>query len=82
MTDDPTSKLAPIPPDYPPVFKESRLLTDDELAKSREAALANWDRKTDLWLFGYGSLIWNPGLPTVETVPAKVHGYHRGLYLW
>jgi glutathione-specific gamma-glutamylcyclotransferase len=78
----PVPPVAPIPPDYPPVFNESRLLTDEELAKSREAALANWDRKTDLWLFGYGSLIWNPGLPTVETVPAKVHGYHRGLYLW
>ena len=43
---------------------------------------AHWDRKTDLWLFGYGSLIWNPGLPTVEAVRSKVHGYHRGLYLW
>jgi cation transport protein ChaC len=73
---------SPIPDDYPPVFAESRLLTDEELAASREKALAHWDRKTDLWLFGYGSLIWNPGLPAVETVRSKVHGYHRGLYLW
>lgn len=76
MTDD------PLPADYPPAFIESRLLTDDELAASRDAALAGWDRTSDLWLFGYGSLIWNPGLPTVEAVPAKVHGFHRGLYLW
>jgi cation transport protein ChaC len=68
--------------DYPPVFAESRMLTDAELLASREKALAHWDRKTDLWLFGYGSLIWNPGLPAVETVRSKVHGYHRGLYLW
>jgi cation transport protein ChaC len=73
---------AQIPDDYPPVFEESRLLTDEELTASREKALAHWDRKTDLWLFGYGSLIWNPGLPAVETVRSKVHGYHRGLYLW
>lgn len=71
-----------IPDHYPPVFEESRLLTDEELAASREKALAQWDRKTDLWLFGYGSLIWNPGLPTVEASRSKVHGYHRGLYLW
>ena len=73
---------AQIPDDYPPVFGESRLLTDEELAASREKALTHWDRKSDLWLFGYGSLIWNPGLPAVETVRSKVHGYHRGLYLW
>jgi glutathione-specific gamma-glutamylcyclotransferase len=68
--------------DYPPMLGESRLLTDEELAVSREAMLKDWDRKTDLWLFGYGSLIWNPGLPTVEAVRSRVHGYHRGLYLW
>ena len=85
MTDDPSplpELSAAIPHDYPPVFGESRLLTDEELVASREKALVHWDRKTDLWLFGYGSLIWNPGLPAVETVRSKVHGYHRGLYLW
>ena len=85
MTDDPSplpELSAAIPDDYPPVFGESRLLTDEELVASREKALVHWDRKTDLWLFGYGSLIWNPGLPAVETVRSKVHGYHRGLYLW
>lgn len=67
---------------YPPKLGESRLLTDDELRVSLDCALAQRERETDLWLFGYGSLIWNPGLPTVENVRARVHGYHRGLYLW
>jgi cation transport protein ChaC len=74
--------LAPVSEGYPPKLVDSPLLTDDELAASREHALRNWDRESDLWLFGYGSLIWNPGLPTVEAVRSKVHGYHRGLYLW
>jgi cation transport protein ChaC len=69
-------------PDYPPELGESRLLTDDELRASLESTLRDWDRTSDLWLFGYGSLIWNPGLPTVEALRSKVHGYHRGLYLW
>lgn len=69
-------------PDYPPALGESALLTDEELSASRDAALVHWDRTSDLWLFGYGSLIWNPGLPTIEAVRGKVHGYHRGLYLW
>jgi cation transport protein ChaC len=69
-------------PGYPPVLGESRLLSEDELRASLTATLANWDGTSDLWLFGYGSLIWNPGLPTVEAMRSRVHGYHRGLYLW
>jgi cation transport protein ChaC len=69
-------------PDYPPALGESRLLTDEELRASLDCTLRDWDRQSDLWLFGYGSLIWNPGLPTVEATRSKVHGYHRGLYLW
>ncbi|WP_437883819.1 gamma-glutamylcyclotransferase [Pseudomonas sp. LRF_L74] len=34
------------------------------------------------WLFAYGSLIWRPECPSVEVRRARLHGYHRGLYLW
>lgn len=30
-----------------------------------------------LWVFGYASLMWNPGFPVSETVLATLHGYHR-----
>ncbi len=29
------------------------------------------------WVFGYGSLIWNPGFAHVERRPARLGGYHR-----
>ena len=29
------------------------------------------------WVFGHGSLFWNPGLTPVETVRATLPGYHR-----
>lgn len=73
---------ATCPPAYPPPIGEGRLLTEDELAASLAHTLLDWDGKQDLWLFGYGSLIWNTGLPTIDAVCGKVHGYHRGLYLW
>jgi cation transport protein ChaC len=72
----------PACPGYPPALGQSRLLTDDELRASLGRALAGRNPADDLWLFGYGSLIWNPGLPTLEALRSRVHGYHRGLYLW
>jgi cation transport protein ChaC len=35
----------------------------------------------DFWVFGYGSLMWNPGFDHVETVRARVSGYRRSLCL-
>ncbi len=34
---------------------------------------------TDLWVFGYASLIWQPGFAFVERVKARLGGYHRAL---
>jgi cation transport protein ChaC len=30
-----------------------------------------------LWVFGYGSLIWNPEFPVAERIVARVEGWHR-----
>ena len=36
----------------------------------------------DLWVFGYGSLMWNPGFKVRQAAPARLYGYHRRLCLW
>lgn len=36
----------------------------------------------DVWIFGYGSLIWNPMVVHTERRLATLHGYHRGFYLY
>lgn len=57
-------------------------LSEVELAQSLAATLAHWDRRSPVWVFGYGSLIWNPELSFDRRATARVHGYHRRLCLW
>jgi glutathione-specific gamma-glutamylcyclotransferase len=33
--------------------------------------------KGDFWVFGYGSLMWNPGFPHDVREPALISGWHR-----
>ncbi|MFZ5739399.1 MAG: gamma-glutamylcyclotransferase [Pseudomonadota bacterium] len=48
----------------------AKTLTDSELFEG------------DLWVFGYGSLMWNPGFDFVERVPARLIGEHRALCVY
>jgi len=36
----------------------------------------------DLWVFGYGSLMWRPGFSFAERVPARLSGAHRALCVY
>jgi cation transport protein ChaC len=38
--------------------------------------------KGDLWVFGYGSLMWRPGFEFIEQAPARLIGEHRALCVY
>ena len=36
----------------------------------------------DLWVFGYGSLVWDPGIDVAEARPAALPGWRRRFCMW
>jgi len=57
------------------------MLTEEELAASRQNAMQR-HAGGDLWLFGYGSLIWNPAFDFAERRIGAINGRHRRFCLW
>ena len=40
------------------------------------------DYENGIWVFGYGSLIWNPGFDYAEKKLATLGGFHRAFCMW
>lgn len=58
------------------------LLSDAAIEADLDARLARHPPGADVWLFGYGSLMWNPAIDFAERRPGAVHGWHRRFCLW
>lgn len=58
------------------------MLSQDAFDASLGAILAQRTAGADVWVFAYGSLIWNPLLKTIASKPATLHGFHRRYCLW
>ncbi|MGC2853853.1 gamma-glutamylcyclotransferase [Novispirillum sp. DQ9] len=60
--------------------------SDEDLAAGQAAALAAAPAAVrdggDAWVFGYGSLMWNPAIRYEESRIATLHGFHRRFCLW
>ena len=69
------AKLAGDQPGFKP-------LSEAERDASRNALLKAKRRDRSVWIFGYGSLMWNPAVHVAERRFARVHGFHRSFCLW
>lgn len=63
----------------PPGF---RMLSEEELESSLAGMFPAGRPEGDVWLFGYGSLIWNPAFHFAERRIGTVRGLHRRFCLW
>ena len=59
-----------------------RFMSDAERADHIAAILARAPRAGRVWVFAFGSLIWNPAFHFVERRTARIHGFHRQFCLW
>ena len=58
------------------------LLSDAQLDASRHATFGHLAVDAPVWVFAYGSLMWSPMMQFAERRRARIHGWHRGFYLW
>lgn len=68
-------RLGALDPDIDMIPAEAR-------AASIAGLLAQRADPDGVWIFAYGSLIWNPLFEFVGRRVGKVHGYHRRFCLW
>jgi cation transport protein ChaC len=53
------------------------LMSEEARRASLKAMRATVPDGQDAWVFGYGSLMWNPAINVVDSRKAHVRGYHR-----
>lgn len=58
------------------------IASEDQLYASRRQLVPDDADCSDIWIFGYGSLIFNPVVDYVEQSYARIFGNHRRFCLW
>ena len=67
----------PTPPKIP-----TPRLSDAERRVEQDRVRAEAPNADEFWIFGFGSLMWRPGLEVAHREPATLQGYERRFEIW
>ncbi len=70
--------MSPAPPLRHPVYSAAEALPGDDPFHYSQLDLP----RGDLWIFTYGSLMWNPGFECKTSASALLRGYHRSFCIY
>lgn len=59
-----------------------QLPSEEDLQRRKRAFLDSLSVLDDIWVFGYGSLMWNPGFEHREVREALLYGWHRAFCVY
>lgn len=57
-------------------------ISANDLARRKRAFLDSIVIESDIWVFAYGSLMWDPGFAHAESCTALLHGWHRSFCVY
>ena len=65
-----------------PPNRSTPRLSDSERKAEQDRVRAEAPNNDEFWIFGFGSLMWRPGLDVARREPATLHGYERRFEIW
>jgi cation transport protein ChaC len=77
LTEDLVARVLPHSGESGRLAGRDDLPTDADYTAGVARLLATAPPSGDVWIFAYGSLIWNPGFESVENRLATIHGWRR-----
>lgn len=81
LTPEIVSRVPPFTGETGKLSGRSDLIADEELETIRQDLMADAPASGEVWIFAYGSLIWNPEFDHTEERLATVNGWHRSFCL-
>ncbi len=58
------------------------IVSKEEITISKNQFLQTRDPGQSVWIFTYGSLMWNPQIDYAESLSGLLEGYHRSFCCW
>ena len=65
-----------------PVLETITKMSDEDKQFEHNRVLAEQPCDREFWIFGFGSLMWRPGLDVKTRVPGTLRGYERKFEIW